>query len=98
MIKAVFTKENNHYKEFEITGHANSAPHGKDLVCAAASAVVFGILNSLNDNDVDINVEDNLITIKNISTKENTQTIIRTLSTSLKTIEEQHSDHIKVKD
>ena len=50
------------------------------------------------NKDVDIKVEDNLITIKDISTNENIQTIIRTLSTSLKTIEEQHSDHIKVKD
>ncbi|WP_040286370.1 ribosomal-processing cysteine protease Prp [Sporosarcina koreensis] len=32
---------------FEMSGHADYAEHGKDLVCAAASAVSFGAVNAL---------------------------------------------------
>ena len=32
---------------FEMTGHANFAEHGKDLVCAGASAVSFGAVNAI---------------------------------------------------
>lgn len=32
---------------FCMEGHADSGPHGYDLVCAAASAVSFGALNAI---------------------------------------------------
>ncbi|WP_025783523.1 ribosomal-processing cysteine protease Prp [Sporosarcina sp. D27] len=32
---------------FEMSGHADYAEHGKDLVCAAASAVSFGAVNAI---------------------------------------------------
>ncbi|MDV6377213.1 ribosomal-processing cysteine protease Prp [Sporosarcina sp. GW1-11] len=32
---------------FEMDGHADFAEHGKDLVCAGASAVTFGAVNAI---------------------------------------------------
>jgi len=32
---------------FELSGHANSGPYGYDLVCAAVSAVAFGMTNAV---------------------------------------------------
>ncbi|PRS02466.1 ribosomal-processing cysteine protease Prp [Bacillus atrophaeus] len=32
---------------FEMTGHANFAEHGQDLVCAGVTAVVFGAVNAV---------------------------------------------------
>ncbi len=32
---------------FEMDGHADFAEHGKDLVCAGASAVSFGAVNAI---------------------------------------------------
>lgn len=32
---------------FEMTGHANFAEHGQDLVCAGVTAVVFGSVNAV---------------------------------------------------
>ncbi|WP_440895984.1 ribosomal-processing cysteine protease Prp [Amphibacillus sp. Q70] len=32
---------------FELSGHADSGPHGHDLVCAAVSAVAFGMTNAV---------------------------------------------------
>lgn len=43
--------ENPTFVSLEVRGHADSAPYGADLVCAAASAIVLGGLNALTDND-----------------------------------------------
>lgn len=32
---------------FEMTGHADFAEHGQDLVCAGVTAVVFGAVNAV---------------------------------------------------
>jgi uncharacterized protein YsxB (DUF464 family) len=34
-------------QSFKMTGHANFAPHGQDLVCAGTTAVVFGVINAV---------------------------------------------------
>lgn len=34
-------------RSFEMKGHADFAEHGKDLVCAGASAVSFGAVNAI---------------------------------------------------
>lgn len=33
---------------FTISGHADFAPHGEDLVCAGVSTVTFGTINSIH--------------------------------------------------
>jgi hypothetical protein len=39
MIEIIFKNEKNHIKGFSVTGHANTAPHGHDIVCAGVSAL-----------------------------------------------------------
>ncbi|RPF55504.1 ribosomal-processing cysteine protease Prp [Aquisalibacillus elongatus] len=43
----LFKNHNQMIVGFELSGHANSGPHGHDLVCAAVSAVSFGTVNSI---------------------------------------------------
>lgn len=33
---------------FSVSGHADFAPHGEDLVCASVSTVTFGTINALH--------------------------------------------------
>ena len=47
MIKIKINKEGNNYKNIVITGHANYAEYGKDIVCAATSATVLTTLNGI---------------------------------------------------
>ena len=48
MIYVVFRKDKaDMYKGFTFIGHANSAPKGEDLVCCAASTLVFNTINSI---------------------------------------------------
>lgn len=47
MITAKFEKENGLFISYEITGHANYAEYGKDIVCSAVSALFVTITNQL---------------------------------------------------
>lgn len=55
MIRAHFQRDDaGDFQSFRITGHAESAPHGEDLVCAGVSALVVACENSLTLQGVDI--------------------------------------------
>ena len=43
MITANFNYKNNKVESFEISGHAFAGEPGEDIVCAAVSAVTFGL-------------------------------------------------------
>ena len=47
MIKVKLQKDGNIIKNIIITGHANYAEYGKDIVCAAVSATVLTTLNGI---------------------------------------------------
>ena len=47
MIHVIVKEKANQIVDLTIDGHANSAEHGQDLVCAGVSASGVGILNSL---------------------------------------------------
>lgn len=46
MIRAVFT-----HRRVTLTGHAGYAPRGQDIVCAAASALVYALIAALQEQD-----------------------------------------------
>ena len=47
MVKAIVTKHDNMYVSFKCEGHAGFARKGKDIVCAAISALTTTTLNSI---------------------------------------------------
>ncbi len=49
MIKAVFYKKNGLFIGFDVSGHANYAKSGKDIVCAAVSSAVMLSTNLITD-------------------------------------------------
>ena len=46
MIRAIFTEN-----RLTVLGHAGYAPRGQDVVCAAASALVYALAGTLEDAD-----------------------------------------------
>lgn len=50
MIEIVFKNEKNRIKGFSVTGHANTAPHGHDIVCAGVSALTQTALLGLGEH------------------------------------------------
>ena len=99
MIKVLIKREEKEFKSLEIKGHANSAEYGKDLVCAAVSAVVTGALNNLeNPNDFNIKLEEGYSLVeaqKTVSSHD--EIVLETLIVSLKTIEESYGKFIQIK-
>lgn len=47
MIQATFKRKDNKIYWFKVTGHANSAPYGQDIVCAGVSSLYITITNQL---------------------------------------------------
>ena len=52
MIRIVIKHDSSgEFTELVTSGHADSAPYGEDLVCAAVSGIVLGGINALKGND-----------------------------------------------
>lgn len=62
MIKANLTRHNGHHS-ISVTGHANYAPHGSDIVCAGVSTLMHAVMNQSLTVGADVSVRSNLIEV-----------------------------------
>lgn len=97
MIQVSIIRSNQLYRMMKVTGHANSAPYGEDLVCAAVSAVMTGGINALNLKAVKVKNTEGLseIQITNLQNLEN-QSVLRVISTQLQTIANDYPTYIRI--
>ncbi|UXR70504.1 MULTISPECIES: ribosomal-processing cysteine protease Prp [unclassified Staphylococcus] len=83
-------------------GHADFAEHGQDIVCAGASAVVFGSVNAImgltsERPDIDYADDGGYFHVRSVDTSnEQAQLILQAMLVSLQTIEDEYSDFIKL--
>lgn len=98
MIKVSYAKSDEAYKLLEVKGHAYSDVPGKDLICAAVSSIIFGLMNALDmlDEKVQIKELDNMIIIENNSDSSIVNDYFELTLIQLKTIEESYSQFIKI--
>ena len=105
MITVTITKEQSgRIQSFEMAGHANFAEHGKDLVCAAASAVSFGAVNAIialtgETPKIHQGADGgylNVIFLNNPENNYDIQLIVQAMIVSLQTIEQDYGQHIKI--
>lgn len=93
---------------FTMSGHADAGPYGYDIVCAGASAVSIGTINAMIELcqiephlsmeedggylhfEVPNHLEDNK--------REKVQLLLEAMLVSLRSIEEEYSNHIRIKD
>lgn len=99
MIKVLIKSEGEKLQSLEVKGHANSAPHGEDLICAAVSAVVTGGANAIKDlNDIEIKLDEGYALFKvNNSLSSHDEIVMETIITGLKTIAEGNDKFIQIK-
>lgn len=92
-------------QSFTMSGHADFANHGEDIVCAGASAVSFGAINSVIKLTgvkpvIDMREGGYLhCTIPNGLEKdvqEKVQLLLKGMVVSLETIEQNYGKHIKI--
>lgn len=103
MIKVVITSSAEEILKIKISGHAYSGEPGHDLVCAGVSAVVFGSLNSLEDNEkafkFTLNEEKGLTEIEPLYRPSyKNKIVLEVLITSLKTIEESYGKYLRIRE
>ncbi|WP_434402523.1 ribosomal-processing cysteine protease Prp [Planococcus sp. 11815] len=105
MIQVTIHQTDSYIHGFEMSGHADFAEHGKDLVCAGASAVSFGAVNAimeLTGIEPDIEQADSgflkIAFPENMDKKtdEQVQLLVRAMVISLETIEHEYADFIKI--
>lgn len=88
---------------FEMSGHADYAEHGKDLVCAAASAVSFGAVNAIltltGTTPTIQQGEDGgylKVVLPETEDDHDQQVIVRAMIVSMQTIEQDYAQFIKI--
>lgn len=102
MIKTVIRLQNNQIIEIEVSGHANSAEYGKDLVCAGVSTTCVGIANALVQRQFlekemgTLDVKDGYVHIKVNHSENDIQVVLETFVTIMETIEEAYSKYMKI--
>ncbi len=102
MVKATITYRGKGFESLEVKGHADSGEYGKDLVCAAVSAIVVGALNALEgEEDIyDICIEEGHVKCfaKTNGISDHDETVIETLIIQLKTIEVSYPKNLEIKE
>lgn len=105
MIKVKITKgQSDRIQSFEMSGHANFDVHGKDLVCAGASAVSFGALNAIFELTKGTPTIDQgsdggylkAVFSEDEMNNDDIQLILKTMIVSLQTIEQDYGQHLKI--
>ncbi len=106
MITVTFNAPQNVIKSFTMSGHANFAKKGSDLVCAGASAVSFGAVNAIMSlTDIKPEIEQGqdggylrCVIPDSISddAQEKVQLLLNSMLISLQTIERDYGKYMKI--
>ena len=98
MIKIEATRKDGKIVNLTVKGHANSAPKGEDLVCAAVSSVLVGGCNALNQPNcfaIKLSEADASISELSIANKHDYE-VLETMMIQFKTIEESNKKFLQV--
>ena len=105
MIRVNVKETSNRISSFEMSGHADFAEHGQDLVCAGASAVSFGAVNAIMElTGIEPEIQQADSGFLKVSfpdgldekTDGQVQLLVRAMIVSLKTIEQDYEEYIKI--
>ena len=99
MILVKVQKQRQLIKKIEISGHADSARYGEDLICAAVSAVVTGTLNAVEElvsGSCRIRQSIKQTVIAEATENQTLQIILETMLYQLKTVAESNPQYIRI--
>ena len=98
MIKITATRNNGKIVNLTVKGHANSAPHGQDLVCAAVSSILVGGCNALKEpNCFAIKLDEGDASVTEIShANEHDYEVLEVMLVQFKSVEETSPKFLKV--
>lgn len=110
MIKIkLFSDSLGNIKQYDIKGHANFAPFGEDIVCAAISVLsqttLMGLVEvlQLKENEIFYKIDGNtgylnveLKDIKDERVLENSQILLQTFKLGIESIQEDYPGNLKI--
>ena len=98
MIKITATRNNGKIVNLTVKGHADSAPYGKDLVCAAVSSILVGGCNALKEpNCYAIKLNEGDASINELShANEHDYEVLEVMLVQFKSVEETSKKFLKV--
>ncbi len=82
-----------------ITGHANYSDHGKDIVCASCSSIIYTTVNAIINFDkkaIDFLDKEDIMTIKINSNDNITTTLINNMLELLLELQNKYPKNIKL--
>ena len=92
-------KSTGEFSSLVSQGHADSAPYGQDLVCAAVSGVLLGGVNALQGKNYSLKNNENkgILELRNIGKmSEHDIIVIETIVSQLQAIERDNPKFIKI--
>ena len=97
MITILLKEKDGHFVSLEAKGHANSAPYGADLVCAAVSAVILGGFNALEEDAFLAKADEGyaLLQAKKVPS-EHDEIVLSTIITQLTSLAESHPESVRL--
>lgn len=97
MIKVKVQITQNHYSYLEVKGHAGFGEKGKDLICAAVSSIIFGLIKALADYPA-IRIEDlhDCIVITNNNTAAKVEDYFELTLIQLQLIAEHYDQYLRI--
>lgn len=97
MIQVSIIRSKQSYRMMKVTGHANSAPYGEDLVCAAVSAIMTGGINALDLKAAKVKNIEGLSEIQITNTQyEKNQSVLQVMFIQLQTIANEYPTYIRI--
>ncbi len=99
MVKVEILQEQDQILSIHVSGHADYASRGEDLVCAGASSIGIGALNALDEiffNDVRIEQRKNKILIKVLKNSDSLQITLKFLILQFQTMVEAYPKNITI--
>ena len=99
MIRVVIKIDESSQKitSIEVKGHSGKDAYGKDLVCAAVSAIITGGFNALTNRDYDFRLDEgHAYALAKKIPSDNDAVVLKTMQIQLQTIEESDPEFIKV--
>ncbi len=100
MIRISIKRQNNEVSHLKATGHAMYDEYGRDLVCAAVSAILVGGINAVNEagyiDQCEFKCEEGFVEIFTLGHCHDMQVILETMIVQLKTIAESYSNYISI--
>lgn len=99
MIKIVIKTDESSKKitSIEVKGHSGKDVYGKDLVCAAVSAIVTGGMNALQDKEYSFLLDEGHAYIKALDIPSDYDSVVlKTIQIQLETVKEAEPGFVKI--